>query len=162
MKKFIMAVIAGFLMTATVCTAADGPDLPKALAQAAFFAGLTDTERDMLKSVTRLRQARAGERIITQGAKSGSMFIILNSPAHILVNGNHIVTLTGQILVGEIEFLDTFPASADVIVTQDTGLIEVDHAALTGLMDQQPRIGYVLMRELARIAAQRLRAGNPK
>jgi CRP-like cAMP-binding protein len=116
----------------------------------------------MLKSVTRLRQARAGERIITQGAKSGSMFIILNSPAHILVNGNHIVTLTGQILVGEIEFLDTFPASADVIVTQDTGLIEVDHAALTGLMDQQPRIGYMLMRELARIAAQRLRAGNPK
>jgi len=162
MKKIIRAVLAGLLIAATVCTAADNPALSRALAQATLFSGLTDIERDTLKSVTRLRQARAGERIIKQGSKSGSMFIILNSPVEIIVNGNHIVTLTGQSLVGEIEFLDTLPASADVIVSQDTDLIEVNHAALTGLMDIQPRMGYVLMRELARVAAQRLRAGNPK
>jgi CRP/FNR family transcriptional regulator, cyclic AMP receptor protein len=162
LKKIIMAMLAGLLIVAAVCTAADNPALSKALAQATLFAELSDTEREMLKFVARLRQARAGERIIQQGTKLGRMFIILDSPAEIKVNGNHIVTLTGQTLVGEIEFLDMLPASADVIVSQDTDLIELNHAALTGLMDKQPRIGYVLMRELARIAAQRLRAGNLK
>jgi CRP/FNR family cyclic AMP-dependent transcriptional regulator len=162
MKKIIMAVLAGLMIAATVCIAADNPALSRALAKATLFAGLTDTERDTLKSATRLRQTRAGECIIKQGTKSDSMFIILDSPAEIHVNGNHIVTLTGQSLVGEIEFLDTLPASADVIVTQDTELIEMNHAALTNLMDKQPRMGYILMRELARISAQRLRAGNSK
>lgn len=160
--KIIMAVLAGLMIAATVCIAADNPGLSRVMAKATLFTGLTDTERDTLKSATRLRQARAGECIIKQGTKSGSMFIILDSPAEILVNGNHIVTLSGQSLVGEIEFLDTLPASADVIVTQDTDLIEMNHTALTDLMDKHPRMGYVLMRELAKIAAQRLRAGNSK
>ena len=161
-KKTIMAVLAGLLIAATVCTAADNSDLSRALAKAGLFTGLTDTERDTLKSATRLRQARAKERIIKQGTKSNNMFIILDSPAEILVNGNHVATSTGQALVGEIEFLDTLPASADVIVTQDTDLIEINNAALIDLMDEQPRMGYVLMRELATISAQRLRASNPK
>ncbi len=58
--------------------------------------------------------------------------------------------------------LDGLPASADVVVLKETRLIELNNAALIDLMGKQPRLGYVLMREIATIVGQRLRAMNPK
>jgi signal-transduction protein with cAMP-binding, CBS, and nucleotidyltransferase domain len=141
---------------------ANASALSKALVQVKLFAGLTDAERDALKSAATLRRGKAGERIIEQGKAMGRMFIVLEGQAEVRVNGKHIVTLSGQPLVGEIEFLDTLPASADVFLVQEADIIELDHAALTGLMEKQPRLGYVLMREIAKIEARRLRDTNPK
>jgi CRP/FNR family cyclic AMP-dependent transcriptional regulator len=145
--------------------AADGAEtltLSKALVQVKLFAELTDAERDALKSVATLRRGKAGERIIEQGKKLDRMFIVLEGQAEVLVNGKHIVTLSGQPLVGDIEFLDMLPASADVILVKETDIIELNYAALASLMEKQPRLGYVLMREIARIEAQRLRESDQR
>lgn len=185
MKRVVIAVlVVGFLTSAALCASAIGQTeipvspaaqdlliksekanasaLSKALAQVTLFAGLTDAERDVLKTAATLRHTKAGERIIEQGTTQDRMFIILDSQTEIRINGQLIVTYSGQSLVGEIEFLDPSPACADVLVLQETDLIELNYAALTGLMEKQPRLGHVLMREFARIEAQRLRAGNPK
>ena len=61
-----------------------------------------------------------------------------------------------------VEFLDGLSASADVVLKNETHLIELDYKALTALMEKQPRLGYVIMGELARIEARRLRNMNPK
>jgi len=87
----------------------------------------------------------------------GSMFIVLGSEVEVRVDGKRILTLSGQPLVGEIEFLDELPTTADVLLLKETDLIELNNVALTGLMEKQPRLGYVLMREIAKIEAQRLR-----
>jgi len=131
--------------------------LSKALAQVKLFAGLTDVDRDALKAAATLRRGKAGERIIQQGKALDRMFIILKGKAEIRVNGKHIVTLSGQSLVGEMEFLDMLPASADVLLLEEADLIELHYSSLTGLMEKQPRLGYVLIREIARIEAGRLR-----
>ena len=136
--------------------------LSKALVQVKLFAELTDAERDALKSAATLRRGKAGERIIEQGKTLDRMFIVLEGQAEVWVNGKHIATLSGQPLVGDIEFLDTLPASADVLLVKEADLIELNYAALNGLMEKQPRLGYVLMREIARIEARRLRDSNPK
>ena len=136
--------------------------LSKALAQVKLFAGLTVAERDALKAAVTLRRGKAGERIIQQGKALDRMFIILEGQAEVRVNGKHLVTLSEQPLVGEIEFLDMLPASADVLLIKETNLIEVNYAALTDLIEKQPRLGYVLMREIARIEARRLRDTIPK
>jgi len=54
------------------------------------------------------------------------------------------------------------PAYADVILLKETDLIELHNATLTVLMENQPRLGYVLMREIARIEARRLRDNTAK
>jgi len=141
---------------------AEALTLSRALVQVKLFAELTDAERDALKSAATLRRGKAGERIIEQGKTMDRMFIVLKGQAEVWVNGKHIVTLSGQPLVGDIEFLDTLPASADVILVKESDLIELNYTALTGLMEKRPRLGYVLMREIARIEAQRLRDSNPK
>jgi signal-transduction protein with cAMP-binding, CBS, and nucleotidyltransferase domain len=141
---------------------AKGSELSRALSQVKLFAGLTDTERDALKSAAALRHGKEGERIIEQGKPSKRMFIVLESQAEVRVNGKLVATLPEQSLVGEIEFLDTLPASADVVILKDTDIIELNNAALTDLMNERPRLGYVLMSEIARIEGRRLRAMDEK
>jgi len=136
--------------------------LSKALGQVKLFAGLTDKERASLESVVTLRQAKHDERIIEQGKPLDSMFIVLEGHVEVRVNGKPVVTLSGQSLVGEVEFLDKLPASADVVIFKDTRLVELNKAALTDLMKKQHRLGYVLMSEIARIEGQRLRAMDEK
>ena len=137
-------------------------ELSQALTQVNLFAGLTDKERDVLKSATTLRRCKEGERIVEQGKPLDRMFIVLEGQAEVRVNGKLIATLPEQSLVGEVEFLDMLPASADVVVFKETYLIELNNAVLTSLMKNHPRLGYVLMSEIARIESQRLRAMDMK
>lgn len=144
--------------------AADAKSLPlaKALTQVKLFADLSDMDMEMLEDTAMLRTGKAGEYIVKQGKGIDRMFIILDGEAKVLVDGKHIVTLSGQSLVGEMEFLDMLPASADVILVNDTDLVVLDNGALTDLMEKQPRLGYVLMRRIARIECQRLRESNSR
>lgn len=141
---------------------AKAAELSKALGQAKLFAGLTDAERSALESAATLRHCKKGERIIEQGKPVDRMFIILEGQAEVKINGRLLATGAEQSLVGELEFLDMLPACAEVVASKESLLIELNNAALTDLMKKQPRLGYVLMSEIARIEAQRLRATNQK
>lgn len=136
--------------------------ISQALGQARLFAGLTDTERAALESAVTLRRCKEGERIIEQGKPLDRMFILLEGPAEVKVNGTLVATIPEQSLVGEIEYLDMLPASADVVIVKDARVLELNNAALTSLMKKEPRLGYVLMSEIARIEGQRLRAMDQK
>lgn len=163
--RFVWAVVfvmVGVLASNSFAGEAKALGLSKALTQVELFAGLTDAERDALKAAATLRRGKEGERIIQQGTTMDKMFIILEGKAEVRINGRHVVTLSGQSLVGEIEFLDMFPASADVLLLEETDLIELNYSALTGLIEKQPRLGYVLMRKIAGIEAKRLRDTSAK
>ena len=158
----VVVVLGNFVANSFAADKAKALELSKALGQAKLFAGLTDKERAALKSAASLRHCKEGERIIEQGKPLGRMFIVLEGQVEVRVNGKLVATLPEQSLVGEIEFLDMHPASADVVILKETRLIELNNAALTGLMKKQPRLGYVLMSEIARIEGQRLRAMDLK
>ncbi|MEW5733929.1 MAG: cyclic nucleotide-binding domain-containing protein [Thermodesulfobacteriota bacterium] len=166
MKKAAAALLA-FLAGAALLGApafgqADAPALAKAINQASLFSGLTAAEKDALQTVAKLRHGKGGERIITQGSALDRMYIIPDGQVEVLVDGKLVVKNPGQSLVGELEFLDAPPASADVVLVQDADMIELDYAALAALMEKEPRLGYKLMREFAKIEAQRLRANNER
>ncbi len=158
----VAVVLGTFLGHSFGADKAKALELSKALSQARLFAGLTDKERAALKSAAILRYCKEGERIIEQGKSLGKMFIFLDGQAEVRVDGKLVATLPEQSLVGEIEFLVTLPAIADVVILKETHLIELNNAELTTLMKKQPRLGYVLMGEIAKIEAQRLRAMDVK
>lgn len=122
-----------------------------------LFKNLTASERNALKTVVTLRSGKSGEHIIEQGKSLSSMYIILNGKIDIIVNGKLLCTYSGQSLVGEMEFLDGLPASASVVLVDPSDMVVLNNRALTRLMKKQPELGYVLMREIARIEAGRLR-----
>jgi CRP/FNR family transcriptional regulator, cyclic AMP receptor protein len=161
----LIALVVVFGSGAAVSFAADDAkklSLSRALGQAKLFAGLTDREKTALKSAATLRLCREGERIIEQAKPLDRMFILLDGEAEVRVNGKAVATLPGQSLIGEIEFLDMLPASADVVVLEETHLIELNSASLTNLMKKRPRLGYELMSRIATIEGQRLRAMDNK
>ena len=158
----MILMFAGLVSNSFAAEVAEASALTRLLAQVKLFEGLTDAERDIMKAAAGLRHGRAGERIIRQGEALDRMFIILEGQAEVRKGGKRILTLSGQSLVGELEFLDKLPASADVLLLEETDLIELNYVALSRLMEKQPRLGYVLMREIARIEAGRLRGANPE
>ena len=158
----VCAILGNFGAVSFAAEKTKDVELSRALGQATLFAGLTDEERDALKSAALLRHCKAGESIIEQGKTLDRMFIIVDGQAEVRVNGKPVATLPEQSVVGEVEFLDRLPASADVVMLKDTHLIELNDAELTGLMKKQPRLGYAVMSELAKMEAQRLRAMNLK
>ena len=159
---FVIVVLGNFAGNSFASDKAKALELSKALGQAKLFTGLTDKERAALISAATLRLCKEGELIIEQGKPLDRMFVILEGQAEVRVNGIFVTSFPGQALVGEIEFLDKLPARADVVILKETYLIELNNAALTSLMKKQPRMGYVLMSEIARIEGVRLRAMDVK
>ncbi|MBN2569950.1 MAG: cyclic nucleotide-binding domain-containing protein [Deltaproteobacteria bacterium] len=158
----VMAVFVGFACLSSAADTAAESEIVKALGQVKLFAGLTDAEKTVLQSAATVRQGTEGERIIEQGKTLDHMWIVLEGQAEVRVNGKVVATLPAQSLIGEMEFLGAFPAAANVYVLKNTRLIELNNAALTKLMEEHPRLGYVLMSEFARIEARRLRAMDLK
>ena len=157
----IVAVIFGILAgNSFAVDEAKDLALSKALAKVNLFSELTGEEKDALKSAATLRHGSAGERIIEQNKTLDRMFIVMDGTIEIWINKKLIATYSGQALVGEMEFLEKLPADADVLLLTETDLIELNNAALAGLMEKQPRLGYILMREIARIESHRLRKSS--
>lgn len=134
--------------------------LAETLTQVQLFEGLTPEELTLLEGVATLRVGGAGERIVEQGKSLGRMLIIMDGEADVIVSGQKVVTLSGQVLIGEIEFLDQQPATADVVLLEKADLVEIDNSALNDLMEKHPRLGYVIIRRIAVIEAQRLRSST--
>ncbi len=160
LAALVVMLLAGFAANSYGADSPKETSLSKAMDQAKIFAGLTTKEKAALRSTATLRRCKEGERIIEQGKPTGKMFIILEGMAEVRVNGKLVAALPQQSLVGELEFLDGLSAGADVVILQETDLIELDNGALIALMEKQPRLGYVLMGEIARIEGRRLRAMN--
>lgn len=168
MAKRLCILVLALVMTLSLAgqnpAHAGGSDdaLRRALARVDIFAGLTDAERDTLKAAARLHHGTAGEQVIRQGSVMGRMIVVLDGEADVRIDGTSFVTLSGQVLLGEIEFLDGRPATADVVFLKDADYIILENADLNRIMEDHPRIGYVVIREIAKIEAARLRKTSTK
>ena len=163
LPKFLVMVVilAGFPLWVVHAAAQDHRiSLPAALDRVAIFSTLTDAEKQVLETAAALKQGKKGEQIIFQDTAMEQMVILLDGHASVQVNGKQVAELFGEILLGEIEFLDGPAASADVFLLSDTDYIALDNALLEKIMDDHPRLGYRVILEIARIEAQRLRRTN--
>jgi len=110
--------------------------------------------------VAELVERQDGDRIIEQGKRIGKMAIALDSEVRIQINGKTIRLLPPNSLVGEIEFLEDVPASADVVLMGKSKIILLEHKRFQGVMDADPGLGYRVMFEIARMEANRLRTNT--
>lgn len=154
---FIALVFTFMMCNITNAAKTENLTLSGALAKVKIFAGLTDKERDALESVATLRHIKAGEQLTKKGSVIDKIFIILDGQAEIFSDGKLITTMSGQFIIGETEFLVDLPVFVDVILLKETDLIELDNTKLSNLIENKPRLGFILMREVARIEGQRLR-----
>lgn len=116
----------------------------------------------LFRNLGRKQTRKAGDRIIEQGKRAGKMAIALESEVRIRIDGETIRALPADSLVGEMEFLEDVPASADGVLGGKSGVVLLQQRSFQQVMDDDPGSGYRVMLEIAGIEANRLRMNNQR
>ena len=131
-----------------------------ALRRVPVFQRLDKEALRKVAQVAELVERQDGDRIIEQGKRTRKMAIALDSEVRILIHGKPIRVLPPNSLVGEIEFLEDVPASADVVLMGKSRIILLEYKRFQDVMDADPGLGYRVMFEIARMEANRLRTNT--
>jgi CRP-like cAMP-binding protein len=134
----------------------------KILSQAQLFKGLSDSELDRLVGFCALKECPRGTQLIRAGGQLDYLYVIREGKADVSVNGRTVATLEQNALLGEMSFVDNSPPTADVVMTSDCKLLQIEMAGLNRLMESDPRLGFIVMRNVARILSLKLSAMNEK
>jgi len=153
-----------WLGSAAVCSGAERVQSPEVMAallrEVPVFQGLDDAQLKKIAGAGEMATREVEDRIIQQGKRTGRMAVALDSEVDIRIDGERLRILPAKTLVGEMEFLEDCPASADVVMVGRSRVIFLDHGRFRALMDADPVFGYRMMNEIARLEANRLRT-NP-
>ena len=127
-----------------------------------FFESLGDGE---LRKIARLfvqKLYRPGEKIFHKGDSSDEAYVVMRGQVDILLEESMLPVAqfgTGQIF-GELAFLDGTPRAAIAIATQASILLVIQRVAFNTLVQHEPHLGMVVMRNIALELSKRLRKSN--
>jgi len=137
------------------------------LEMAGIINEMTSTEAETLASIAVERAYAKGSAILREDSKSRDLFIICTGRVSIRLSlptetGKEEIIYTmrdGQIF-GELALVDGSPRSATVKAEEEVVTCVYEYDRLVKLLDEHPRIGYLLMKNIASIISQRVRNTN--
>jgi len=129
-----------------------------------IFDGLGDGE---LRKVARLftqKLFRANERIFNRGDSGSEAYIVMRGQIEIRRDDQTkpIATFGNGQIFGEMAFLDDAPRTAMAVPTQPSILLVVQREAFNQLVQREPHLGMVVMRNIATELCRRLRTTEPR
>ena len=105
-----------------------------------------------------LRVVAQGERLLSAGGKSHTMFVLIEGELEIKVNGRSVEIVEPGGAVGEMSLIEDLPISADVIAATESKVALVDQKRFQFLVQNHPFFAIEVMKTIAR----RLRASNKR
>lgn len=144
-------------------------DIPRLLRRAYIFEGFDDEELARLAAISELTTVLAGDIIFVQGANSQELYVIASGEVDIVFETTPgrlspdnqpdiIATLRIGEAFGEVALLDRGTRSATARSGRmDSTLVVIPSDELLALCEEQPSLGFKLMRNLAEGLAHTLR-----
>ncbi len=123
-----------------------------------LFQGLLEDELLKVLGMCKATQLKAGETLFEQGDAGTSLYILLAGRMEIIVAGKGVVHVMepGEV-VGEIGLVcSRFRRTAAARALEDCVLLHLYAEIFHDTVKHHPRLGYVIMRNVARTLAQRL------
>jgi CRP/FNR family transcriptional regulator, cyclic AMP receptor protein len=140
------------------------------LKQADIFYGLTAEQLELVAGICREKVYALGEEILVEGGSSDELYVIAQGEVEILINPGLIsgeATPASPVVVGrfwrgqsfgEVTLVDRGLRSASARSSQeDTHLLVLPRDAVVALCEENPKLGYRLMHNLAVDLALKLR-----
>jgi len=125
------------------------------------FEGLLEEEYLKVLSMCSSTVVREGEVLFNQGDNGASMFVLLSGKIDVNVEGIGTVhTMNGGEIIGEIGLVADVDRTATAIIKNDSVLLHLQAKTLHEMVKKFPRLGYVIMHNVAKILADRLAAKN--
>jgi CRP/FNR family transcriptional regulator, cyclic AMP receptor protein len=129
-----------------------------------IFANLTNKELKKLSALIYERSYQPGEYLFEKGQPGTAMFIIKTGLVKVVVPGHELelelATIHPEDFLGELALLDDTPRSASAKATEKTESLAFFREDLSELIETYPVIAVKIMRDLAIIIGQRLKASN--
>jgi CRP/FNR family cyclic AMP-dependent transcriptional regulator len=138
------------------------PVLFNALAAIPVLTGITPAAQTLLAQEGAVRDFEAGRWIVREGDKGHSFFILVEGDVEVVKNADspHAVTLATLrrgTFFGEMCVVDPVPRAASVLALSPVKAIEIKAATLHHLYKQMPDQYAIVLLNLARDMARRLR-----
>jgi CRP/FNR family cyclic AMP-dependent transcriptional regulator len=140
-------------------------NIAEAIIKSDLFFDLTQEQAELIASISVERHANLNEVIFSEGSTGRDVFIVVQGMVEVYHDGNEsgndrlvLATLmTGQPF-GEIAFVDGAVREASVrSVNDDTVLLAIDAEQLMKRCDDNPAMGYHIVRNIARTLAMIIR-----
>jgi CRP/FNR family transcriptional regulator, cyclic AMP receptor protein len=136
---------------------------PAELGQHAFVRGMTDHQLATLSRACWVAPLRAGHRLFEEGGtaqrfwllQSGHVALDLHSPGH---DRLIVETLGPGDLVGLSWFIPPYQWQFGATAVQDTVTFELNAIAVRAACEEDPALGYALLRRVMSVASSRLHA----
>jgi CRP-like cAMP-binding protein len=142
-------------------------DLKEVLQSIDVFEGLTDEDLDRVTRICSEKNFRKGEYITREGETGDEMYVITGGSVDVMLGESYrtvprvVVSLGAGQIIGEMALLDQGPRSASVMATSEPTTVQViQRQEFEDLCEQNTRIGYLVMRNLAVDLSFKLRHRN--
>jgi len=138
-------------------------DSIKVLKKVEIFRGLSLTQLESLAQISEEKKYRGGETVFTEHSTGDEMYIIKKGKVCIELglkgkpNTATIQRLSVGQIFGELVLVDKRSRSATAVCENDCEIITINRDKLDKLFEQDSRLGYTVMRNLAQLLAERLR-----
>ncbi len=141
-------------------------DVEDILGKLEIFANLDLGELRLLAGIARRVSFYASEMIFEDTSPGEDLYVILSGQVTVQIEAitpNESVILTnigaGEIL-GEFSIIDSGPRSATAICQTDTTALSINGKRMHELFGSHPRMGYIVMKNIAKIICERIRRTN--
>ncbi len=130
-----------------------------------FLPEASESDWAVLLRHCRRRQFAAGENVITAGAMSRSLYLVVEGtlevrpagPKRAVTSSRRVITVGAGSVLGEVAFFDGGQRSAHVRAATPVEVAELRLDGFGALAEDEPRLGLQILFDLGRILAQRLR-----
>ncbi len=126
-----------------------------------IFLGLGDGELRKIARLFTQKLFRPAEQIFKKGDSGDEAYIVMRGQVDIQIEeGKTIATLPSGKIFGELAFLDGAPRNAFAVASQPSILLVVHRGAFNDLIQREPHLGMVVMRNIALDTSNKLRLAN--
>lgn len=128
-----------------------------------ILAGLTDMQLARVRSICREVPYAAGEWVFAQDSDDQALFVVLEGAVEIrLGDGEPLAVVGPGEVFGELALVDELHRSAGAVCREASRLLVVRAGDFHHLLRRDPALGVVVLRNLVRTVAGRLRATNAR
>lgn len=134
-----------------------------------IFNGLTEEQLARVIDLAQPQVFAEGQTILEEDQRGTRCYFMTAGRVDIEIRApfpgrgpQKIATVKAGEMFGELSLVDGFLRSASARAIEPTEVLAFDNSALEGLMDDDPRIGYRIMRNIANVLSARIRTTNMK
>ena len=132
------------------------------LAGQELFLGLETEELGQIAGISEMVSFRQDEEIFHENNMESSLYILVEGRVQVKVSLGAseqatIHTILPGKLFGEFAFIDEKPRSATAITVKNSKILKFEREAFFALFEKNRNIGYIVMSNMCRILARRIR-----